>query len=284
MLRISSFNKYEEIIRLGYQRFFNEAKFAALEVSDFLVCQQGGFIDWGGYPCIGLGEVGINNLQKVNIIDNIGASILASDDDYFKTNGNQFFHGVSEFEKGIIKVCNLYLDIWENEWFLRNLAEVIKVANGDHYDWNLDLSKIKDTGKGNFIRNEIIAKLNKYPYLQDIVRIGYNSNLRNAIGHSQFHIVQGGIWLDTYGRNKYATVQGFSFEEWERIVIYGWLIFRYLFSTLRQMTTAFFTETAKKTIMGGIPILVPTNDSKWTYQYIYPDSTGLTWRFVKVNQ
>lgn len=117
MLRLSSFNKYEEIIRLAYQRFFNEAKFEALEVSDFLICQQGGFIDWSGNPCIGLGEVGINNIQKVNIIDNVGASICVSNDDYFKINCNQIFNGTTDFEKGIIKVCNLYLDIWENEWF-----------------------------------------------------------------------------------------------------------------------------------------------------------------------
>lgn len=283
MIRLSSFNIYENLIRLRFQRFFNEAKFKALDVSDFLVCQQGGFLDWGENPCIGIGIVGLNNLQKVNIIDNMGASICVSDDNYFKTHRNNFFNGTSDFEKGIVKVCNMYLDIWENEWFLRNFAEVIKVANGEHYDWALDLSKIKDTGKNRFIRTEIIEKLDNYPYLQEIVKIGYNSNLRNAVGHSQFHIVQGGIWLDNYGRTKYATVQGFSFEDWEKIVLYGWLIFRLLFATLLQMTTCFFVEAAKETIMGGIPILIPQKDGKWINQYIYPDSTGMTWRFVKVD-
>lgn len=281
MIRISSFNKYEEKIRMSFQRFFNEAKYKALEVSDLLVCQQGGFLDWDGRPCIGFGEVGLNNLQKVNIINNIGASICIADDNYFKSNGNGFFNGNTDFEDGIIKVCNMYLDIWENEWFLRNFAELIKIANGKHYDWELDLSKIKDTGKGNFIRNEIIGQLIDYPYLQEIVKVGYNSNLRNAVGHSQYHIVQGGIWLDNYGRNKYATVQGFSFEEWEKIVIYAWLIFRLLFSTLLQMATTFFVEASKLTIQGGIPIQVPLKDGKWSYQYIYPDSTDKIWRFVK---
>lgn len=281
MVRLSSFEKYEEIIRLGFQRFFNEAKFKALEVSDFLVCQQGGFFDWGGCPCIGLGEVGLNNLQKVNMINNIGSSICVTDDNYFNKNGNQFFNGVTDFEKGIVKVCSLYLDIWENEWFLRNLAEVVKVANGEHYDWYLDFGKIKDPGKGKFIRKEIIGKLDNYPYLQEILKIGYNSDLRNAVGHSQFHIVPSGIWLDNFGRNEYATIPAFSFEDWEKIVLYGWLIFRCLFSILRQITTIFVTEAAKRTKMGGVPILVPTKDGDWGYQQIYPDSTGRTWRFVK---
>lgn len=281
MIRISSFNKYEEKIRMSFQRFFNEAKYKALEVSDLLVCQQGGFLDWDGQPCIGLGEVGLNNLQKVNTINNIGASICIADDNYFKNNGIFLFNGNTDFENGIIKVCNMYLDIWENEWFLRNFAELIKIANGKHYDWELDLSKIKDTGKGNFIRNEIIKQLSDYPYLQEIVKVSYNSNLRNAVGHSQYHIVQGGIWLDNYGRNKYATVQGFSFEEWEKIVIYAWLIFRLLFSTLLQMATTLFVEASKLTIQGGIPIQVPQKDGKWLREYIYPDSTGRVWRFVK---
>ena len=58
MIRISSFDKYEEEIRIKFQRFFNEAKTKMLDFSDFLVCQQGGFYDWGGYPCIGLGDAG----------------------------------------------------------------------------------------------------------------------------------------------------------------------------------------------------------------------------------
>lgn len=64
----------------------------------------------------------------------------------------------------------MYLDIWENEWFLRTFTELLRVANGEHYDWGLDLSKLKETGKRNFIRKEIIGRLTGYPYLQDIVK------------------------------------------------------------------------------------------------------------------
>ena len=279
MIRLSSFEKYEEPIRLGFQHFFNNAKYKAIEISDFLICQQGGFL-YNDNPCIGLGEVGINNLQKVNIIENMGSSILVQDNNYFKNNGYGIFNGTSTFEKGIITVSNMYLDIWENELFLRTLTQVIKVANGEHYDWNLDLSKINDTGKGNFIRNEVISKLVAYPELHEIIKIGYNSNLRNAIGHSQYHVIQGGIMLDNYGRNKYANIKGFTFEEWEKIVVYGWLIFRYLFSTLFQITSS-FVKLVQTTLTGGIPILIPQKDNKWSHSYIYPDITGKIWRFVK---
>ena len=279
MIRLSSFEKFEKPIRLGFQHFFNNAKMRAIEESDFLICQQGGFL-FNENPCIGLGEVGLNNLQKVNIIENMGSSIIILDENYFKTNGNGIFNGTSSFEKGIITVSNMYLDIWENEMFLRTLAQVIKVANGEHYDWALDLSKIKEPGKGKFIRNEILGKLGKYPDFQEIVKQGYCGDLRNAVGHSQYHIIQGGILLDNYGRNKYANIQGFTFEEWEKIVTYGWLIFRYLFSTLLQITLS-FAKLAQTTKTGGIRILVPTKDDDWSYSYIFPNPTGRIWRFIK---
>ncbi len=282
MIRITSFNKYEKELRIQFQRFINDSKNKVLDFSDFLLCQQGGFFDWGGHPCIGMGEVGLNNLQKVNTINNIGTSICTHDDNYFEKNGNKFFNGTTDFEYGIHKVCNMYLDIWENELFLRTFTEFLRIANGEHYDWELDLSKLKDTGKGKFIRNEIIERLTDYPDLHNSVKIGYNSNLRNAIGHSQYHIVQGGIWFDNYGRNKYATVRGLSFEEWEKIVIYAWLIFRIVFEFLLQIATTTFLQMAKVTTTGGIPIMIPDKNGEWYYQYIYPNSNGRTWRFVKV--
>ena len=158
MIRISTFDKYEPIIRLAFQQFINKAKFNAVDIGDFLVCEQGGFIAFSG-PCIGLGEVGLNSLQKVNTILNIGPKIITEDQDYFKKNEDVFFNGCTPFENSIMKICNIHLDIWENELFLRNFIELIKIANGEHYDWNLDLSKLKENGKGRLIREEIIGKL-----------------------------------------------------------------------------------------------------------------------------
>ena len=73
-----------------------------LDFSDFLVCQQGGFYDWGGYPCIRLGEVGLNNLQKVNIINNLGVSICTSDDNYFKKMVTIFFMELLILKMGLL--------------------------------------------------------------------------------------------------------------------------------------------------------------------------------------
>lgn len=281
MIRISSYNKYEEIVRVGFQRFFNEVKNKALDPADLLVCHQGGFFDWSHNPCLGLGEVGLNNLQKFNYIQCIGKEIIIDDEDYFKNNCNKFFNGsITDFEKGIIKANNLYLDIWENEWFLRNLAEVVKIANGLHYDWHLCLGKLRSLNKSKFIREEIIKKLDEYPHFQTIIRDGYNNNFRNAIAHSQYHIIEAGICLDNFGRDKYATSQFLSFDEWEKLIINAWSIFRYFFRCLNQLATTHFFKLSRIMPSGGIPILVPIN-KEWKHRFIYPDKTGRIWRFVK---
>ncbi len=117
--------------------------------------------------------------------------------------------------------------------------------------------------------------------MQEVVKVGYNSNLRNAVGHSQYHIVQEGIWFDNFGRNKYANLRGLSFEEWEKIIIYAWLIFRLVFSILSQLATTIFLQMTRTMMSRGVPIMVPDKNGAWHYQYIYPNSTGMTWRFTK---
>lgn len=279
MIRQEIYDHYEPIIRLAFQQFLNDLKLRAIEPSDILVCQQGGHKDERGLH-IGLGKVGINNFQKVNTINNIGSEILINDSSYFSKYGSNWTDGLSAFDRGIHKICNLYLDIWENELFLRNFAQLIKIANGKHYDWELDLSKLGDPGKNKFIREEIKEKLQGYPYLYEIVQQAYNSNLRNAIGHSQYHLIQGGIILDNYGRGKYATDQGFPYEILEKKVTLSWLIFRFLFHSLHDLATGIFLKLSKITLSGGIPILIPT-DENWELSCIYPDPTGTIWRFVK---
>lgn len=190
------------------------------------------------------------------------------------------FTGLGDFEKAVFKICNMYLDIWENELFLRTFAELVKVANGEHYDWGLDLSKLNDTGKGNFIRKQIIDKLSGYPYIQEVVRKAYNSNLRNVVGHSQYHLVPGGLWFDNFGRTKYATSRGLAFEEWESTVAYAWVLFRVLFDSLYGFATSFFYKLTRETISGGIPIVVPDSKGNWISSCLYPYSGGTIWRFT----
>lgn len=279
MLRECSLDIYGEEVCNAFNHFYKEAFSQALDYGDFLVCQQGGFL-YDGKPAIGMGEVGVNNIPKLNIIEKIGPSIFTTKENYYRDISSCHFDGTSNFEKNIMRVCNLYLDIWENEYFLRTFAEIIRVANGEHYDWELDLSKKSENGKRKFIVEQIIGKLNPQSPLKEIVKFGYNSNLRNAIAHSQYHIIAQGICLDNFGRNKYCTLRAITFEEWEKMVIYSWLIIKTLFSSLLQINLDQFFKLSKSKYNGRIPILIPQHDNKWKHQYIYPSSEdGRFWRF-----
>ncbi|UVQ54256.1 hypothetical protein NXY03_14440 [Bacteroides fragilis] len=44
MIRITSFDKYEEELRMKFQRFFNESKAKALDFSDFWSVSKGAFM------------------------------------------------------------------------------------------------------------------------------------------------------------------------------------------------------------------------------------------------
>lgn len=282
MIRKSSFNKNEPIVRMAFQRFFQETKFNAFDIGDWLVCSQRGTLDFANQPIIGLGKTGINNYQKVNMISNIGENILVDDDDYFANNGYKSLTGTSQFERGISQVCSMYLDIWENELFLRDLAELIRVANGKHYDWKLTFDKTKDSSRNHFIREQIINELDAYPYLQEIIKTGYNGNLRNVIAHSQYHVVPGGLWFDNYKRGKYNNEQGIPFEKWEKTILYGWLIFRVVFTLLSQISKDIFFKFANLGQNKGIPVLIPVgNENGWYKTLLYPDKKGEIWRFVR---
>ena len=48
---------------------------------DLLLCQQNGFIDYKGRPCVGLGDEGLNCMQQVNFISFNGIGNITDDND-----------------------------------------------------------------------------------------------------------------------------------------------------------------------------------------------------------
>lgn len=281
MLRSNSISKYEIIVRQGLQELFNACKQNMAHSGDLLLCQQNGFIDFAGYPSVGVGIDGLNNLQKINSISYKGIGETTEDSNYFVKHGNAFFDGTSEFEKGIHQEKFTYLDIWENAYFLRIFTQVVNTLNGCNYDWSLDISKLPPNGKSKHIREQIINRLNFSPEFQKIVKTAYVGQIRNAIGHTQFHCIQGGIIYDNYGSDKYATLQGLSFEQWEEKYIYSYLILNGIFQTLKQLNDNFYVPLSNKTLAKGIPIKIPDGKKRSTETYLYPNEKGDVWRFTR---
>lgn len=277
MLRQEFVNRYNKEVADAFQELFNLCTAKMNHPGDLLLCQQNGTI-WNGHPMIGLGEVGVNCFQQINAISFKGIGSLV-DNEVYADSQKGFFNGSTEFELTIQTEMNTFQEIWENNFFLRTLAQIIRVANGETYDWELEMSK-NNKHKSDFIQNNILKKINVCPIFYEVVKKGYHRQIRNAAAHSQYHCVSGGIWLDNYKSTNPDEIQAIGFEEWEEKYCYSYFIFIGVFEHLKSIVHHFYLPLAKETISGGIPIFCPDNNNA----IIYPNSTGDIWRFCKVKE
>jgi len=280
MLRREFVDKYNEDVTEAFRELFNTCHINMFHPGDLLLCQQNGFL-LGKDTVIGFGEEGLNSIQHINSLCYAGIGAMTEDRDYFKKNGNGDLNGISELELTTNQEINNFQMIWENDFFLRVLAEVIRIARGEKYDWMLNMYNVKN--KSNFIRDNIKKKLDVSPKFKSAVEIGYHRQIRNAKSHSQYHLIQEGIWFDKINQNNADEVVAIGFEEWEQIYCYSYFIFRGLFEHLKSIVQQLYMPMVRITSNGGIPVLCYYYDGTWRECYVFPDKTGHTWRFIKTN-
>jgi hypothetical protein len=70
MIRLSRIHKYELEVRGGIHELFNLCRMKMSHVGDLLLCQQNGFIGYNGFPCVGLGDEGLNRIPPLQPICN----------------------------------------------------------------------------------------------------------------------------------------------------------------------------------------------------------------------
>ena len=279
MLRKIFVDKYNDEMVEAFSELFNTARKKMFHPGDLLLCQQNGTM-FGKDTVIGPGEEGLNCLQQINALFYNGIGKMTEDTDYFKKHGNNFFHGTSDLELSIQAEMKAYKEIWENVYFLRVLTEVVRVVNGERYDWQLDMYKLGNN-KSNHIRDKIIKKLDVCPKFKEAIKTAYRRQIRNAEAHSQYQIIQGGILFDNYKKVNADEVQGIGFEEWEKIYCYSYFIFRGILDHLKNIVRQLYIPATAITLTGGIPILCYYYNGTWGESCIYPDKTGNTWRFQK---
>jgi len=82
----------------------------------------------------------------------------------------------------------IYTHIWEAKSFLKRLTRLANLLCGNEYDWKIEVPQI---AKSNFIKKKIIDKFNDAHYLLgNMITDNYNTDLRNAIAHSDYQIDQ----------------------------------------------------------------------------------------------
>jgi hypothetical protein len=156
-----------------------------------------------------------------------------------------------------------YQLIWENGYFLRFLTEIAHLLNHEHYDWELDIdSKTRNT-RSNFIKEAILAKFSKASLFKSLLEKAYNLKIRNAIAHTQYSLVQGGIALTGVKGDERQPFYVLTFEQWEEIYAKSWLILNYTFSGLKDIVKSFYIPLAKETASVSVPVIIPNINKKW---------------------
>jgi len=161
-------------------------------------------------------------------------------------------------ERTIIELMT-YTHIWESVPYLKMLRRLACMCNSMDYPWEV---KIPPTGKHNFVRTEIrdLFKL-KTLKIYDVIKKGFQSQLRDAFAHSDFSLQwhPGYIWLYNYDPSKAHLVQEISLDEWTKRFCYTWQL-NY------QLNECFFDVRQNSHILNGsndFMIPVPIGNSRF---------------------
>lgn len=143
----------------------------------------------------------------------------------------------------------IYTHIWESKPFLKRMIRLANIDNGKKYKWQV---KIDDTSKHNYIRNKIRKPFEKSNNnIAEIIKKSFNSSLRNAFAHSEYHFNLSNnndiIYLDNYKGINPWEIKQLSLADWSMRFVYSALLSYHLFdivSTCRKrLVTDFGTDT-----------------------------------------
>ncbi len=122
----------------------------------------------------------------------------------------------------------IYQHIWEAKLFIKMLYRMANLLCGKDYDWNVKIP-IKKT---DFFQNQVITSFkNAKCKLGEIIEKCYNTDLRNAIAHSDYQ-------LDEHSKtNRYTSKTALcdiSFDDWSEYFAYSFCLSYYLLKKVSE--------------------------------------------------
>jgi hypothetical protein len=126
----------------------------------------------------------------------------------------------------------IYLKIWEGDAFLKKLYQLVRLSEGQEYDWHFSVAQTTRDANGTATRDVIIRKLirdklkDRYPNIYTAIKNAYKGQIRNSIGHSKYAMFGRFIHLNNFIANDpYSQIQVVTFDEWidmmaDTLVIY----------------------------------------------------------------
>lgn len=126
----------------------------------------------------------------------------------------------------------IYTHIWEAKPFLKRLYRLGNLLCGSEYDWKVQIPLYN---KSHFIKNEIIKPFNTTnTHLGLILENNYNTDLRNAIAHSDYQL---DFESKTITFNSKNGISNISFDDWSILFTYSFSLsyyFSHIFAEKRK--------------------------------------------------
>jgi hypothetical protein len=147
---------------------------------------------------------------------------------------------------------------------LKKLLQLSNLALGVNYNWYLEIpvhARSQQDSKQSIIRHQIRDRLKLIcPKFYTLVKSTYLSQIRNAIGHSQYNIQGRHINYLNYSNDPkaYAPLSGLNFEQWGEYFHQILLMHNSILENEHKWKAHYFSETVNK---GSLPIRITKNDN-----------------------
>lgn len=139
----------------------------------------------------------------------------------------------------------IYLKFWEADLILFKLYNLVQLAQGLPYDWNLHNGLIGQRRK--LIKDHVQNPLkNLCPKLSLLIDETYSNQIRNAIAHSKYFHAGRTLILGNKSENEHYVLSSIDYHEWEIRFHKILLIFNYLIKNQIEISNKYIDKLKDK--------------------------------------
>lgn len=176
----------------------------------------------------------------------------------------------------------LYIKIWEMTSFLKYLYQFNRLLNAKEYDWHF---KLKPTpyAKGTATTKEILEDVwikeleSLNPHLFSVYNSAYNRQIRNAIAHSDFSMLNRCIQF--HNKRKEDELDFFTFDEWYEIFHSTLVIYLDYRRVITKISNDFAEKSRKEEI--DIPLRLTKSEGSTILENVYFREEWKDWRWSR---
>ncbi|MBF9236998.1 hypothetical protein I2I05_06280 [Hymenobacter sp. BT683] len=289
MLYLDTLQKFAPYVERAVSALFDAAFDNQSHKGDLLIILENGFYQEIDVPgrnlspyCIGPGSQYWDEQTQFEFYDSYRRNVVDRESAFKE-------HSAEEKEKHIKMSIHLelmvYLKFWESNRFSKMLLMLVKLANGENYDWNFDFNKVygpnKITGKKerkgrSYILEDLIkdGSMEVCPEFSMLMQDCYADQIRNVVAHSQFSMSQSHIGFSNYEPGKsFHQLRSIPFEKWEEYITMVILFYDSIIGNINRYNNHYISLGEGEPF--ALPLRINRTDGSF-YEELYA-YTGVRW-------